>query len=281
MYRRPCLLAALGLGLPTPAAAAGFHLFRLEAQGGFTDQADWSAGVGARFFSDALHARVALGDPATGPLLREAWLESRALGPVIGVVRPELADLVRERRVPWLLPWTAAALGGEAATRRRLVVDVSHHRVLNLAAFADVDSHAAWVGPSVGLGAESTWWVDYAGSGRDPLRASLTAEAGFGGGLTLRDTWYLQAAAVTQVGLFGEHAWEARARGATGLSFERLGAPVGLELGGEVHHGDHNVTAEVRTTTSGRVSVWWQLAPPYQTRIEERVEQATAVRTGF
>lgn len=152
-------MAALLLGLfhaVTTAEAAGFHFGRAEALVGWADGDDWSAGLGARLFSDAHQARITFGDPATGPLVREAWLQSRPLGPVIGVVRP-----------------------------------------------------------------------------------------GF-------------------------------AAGATGVCFERLGLPLGIELAAEVDHGVRNATGELATTPRARLSLWGQLAPPYRTRIEDRVEAATA-----
>lgn len=270
------MVAALLLGLflaVTTAEAAGFHFGRAEALVGWADGDDWSAGLGARLFSDAHQARITFGDPATGPLVREAWLQSRPLGPVIGVVRPGFADIVRPWGRPWLLPWTPVALGGEAATQRRLTADLAHLRVFNLAALGGVDPRIAWAGPAVGVGVHATWW-----SAPDERwwGAGVGGRAGFGGGVTIRDSWYAEGHTLALFDAFGTPAWGLRAAGATGVCFERLGLPLGMELAAEVDHGVRNATGELATTPRARLSLWGQLAPPYRTRIEDRVEAATA-----
>lgn len=269
-------MVALLLGLlhaVTTAQAAGFHFGRAEALVGWADGDDWSVGLGARLFSDAHQARIAFGDPATGPLVREAWLRSRPLGPVIGVVRPDFAEIVRPWRLPWLLPWTPVAIGGEAATRRRFTAELSHLRVLNLAALGGVDPRTAWLGPAVGVGGHVTGW---SAPDRGWWGAGAGGRAGLGGGLTLRDSWYAEGHALARFDAFGTPAWGLRAAGATGVCFERLGLPLGIELAAEVDHGVHNATGALTTTPRARLSVWGQLAPPYRTRIEDRVEAATA-----
>lgn len=272
----PLLLAATLLA--GRAEAAGYHFLRVEGITSTAPGQGVQGGVGASLFSDAARGWITFGAPGeAGPLVREGWLESRALGPVMGVVPPAFAPIVDPYRTPWLLPWTRLRLGGEAVTQRAFAADLSHHRIVNLLGFGATDPRVAWVGPSLGLGAHAAWWTGWRGAPEGVVATGmLTGEAGVGAGVTVRDSFWAQGHAVEHVDLFGEHAHNLRLAGAVGVGLARVGAPVGLEVTGRWDLGTDNAQGELASAWTARASLFWQLAPPYRTRIEERVEARVA-----
>lgn len=279
--RWPALAAvALGLGA-TPAHAAGFHLLKVEAIGGVDGAGERAAGVGLSTWSDLLHAWATFGEPGgEGTVIREAWLESRALGPVLGVVPPAFGDAVTPYAQPALLPWGAFRLGGDASEGKTFEVDVSQSVVLNAPGFFGVDGRRAFAGPALGLGLNGTWWRGWKGGEAPVMTGKLTGEAGLVAGVTARDTWYAQGRGGVSADLFGEHLWQLSAAASTGLYLARVGAPVGIEITGEIAHGEDNRLTTVATTWEARATLYWKLAPPYQTRLEERVEQRLQAARG-
>lgn len=260
--------------LVADAHAAGFHYIKTSAIGATDTAGEVQAGLGVSFVSDALSAWATAGDPRTGPLVRTWRLEGQPLGPVIGYVPPAFRGVVAPVRVPWAVPWTSFRVGGDDLARKDLEVDLATHRVLNVPGAFGVDPRHAYVGPSLGLGLNGTWWDGWRGGDTPVMTGKVTAQGGFGAGVTLRDAWYAQGRVVARLDLFGEHQTSVGAAATTGVSLERLGVPVGVELRGQVERGDDTWTAAPTTSWTGSTSVSWKLAPPFQTRIEERVEQA-------
>lgn len=264
--------------LATVAHAAGYHYVKASASGGVAP-ADASAvipegALGLSLVSDALAGRVTFGDPAHGPLVRAWRVEGEALGPVIGYVPPAFRGVVAPDRVPWALPWTSFRVGGDVDTRRDLELDAAAHTVLNLPGALGVDPRHTYVGPSVGIGINATWWDGWRGGTAPVATGMVTAEAGLTGGVTLRDTWYAQGRAVAHMDLFGRHQVNLGVAAASGISLHRLGVPVGLEVRAELDRGDDNWTLAPRTHWRAWTTVSWMLAPEFQTRIEERIERA-------
>lgn len=260
--------------LVADAAAAGFHYVKASAIGATDVEGGLQGGLGVSFVSDALSAWATAGDPRTGPLVRAWRLEGQPLGPVLGYVPPAFRGVVTPARVPWALPWTSFRVGGDVPAHKDLELDVATHRLLNVPGALGVDPRHAYVGPSLGLGLNGTWWDGWRGGEAPVMTGKVTAEGGFGAGFTLRDAWYAQGRVVAWLDLFGRHQASVGAVAATGVSLERLGVPVGLELRGQVERGDDTWTATPSTTWGASAWVSWKLAPPFQTRIEERVEQA-------
>lgn len=263
------------LALIATASAAGYHFLKAEALYGVRPDTP-QAGVGLSLVSDALAGWVTFGDPADGPLLRTWRLEGQSRGPVIGHVPPAFDPFVATPRVAWLLPWTPLRLGGDAEAGKDFEVDLSAHTLLNVPGFAGVDPRRAYLGPSLGLGVNGTWWDDWRGEGADVATGKLTAEAGFGGGVTLRDTVYAQARALGHVDLFGVHQVNLGVAGTTGVYLDRVGLPLGVELRGELDAGNDNAALTPDTEWAVLTSVYWKLAPEYQTKIEEGVERRQA-----
>lgn len=265
----------MGLAVSQPAAAAGFHFFKVEAIGGVNSAGEAGAGLGFSTFSDLLHLWATVADPALdGPIVREAWLESRTAGPVIGVVPPAFGDLVRPYDNSLLVPWGSFTLGGEAATHTAFTTSWAQHLVLNLPGLAHADPRRLYAGPSVGLGLNGTWWHDWKDLPDNPvMTGKLTGQGGFVAGATLRDTVYAQARATGRLDLFNDHQRELVVMGVTGLSLERVGVPFGVEVTGELDLGNDNVHASDATTWKTHALLYWKLTPPFQTRLEEAVER--------
>lgn len=270
------MLAALAL-LPL-AGAAGFHFLRADLIGGVSGHGAAGAlpegGIGVSAVSDAVAGWITFGDPAEGPLVRAWRLESSWHGPVIGVVPRAFRGLVPPPAVPFAVPWVQAHVGGDAAARKLVEADVSGHYLLNVPGFWNVDPRRVYVGPSAGLGLNGTWWERW----RDEadgyvMTGKVTGEAGLLAGITVRDTWYAQARAVGALDLFGRHQGNVNLAGVTGVFLDRVGVPVGVEVRGDLDHGDDTASIALETRWAVRASVFWKLTPPYQTRIEEDLER--------
>lgn len=270
------MLLALIVSTVSTADAAGYHFLKAEALYGVRPDAP-EAGVGLSLVSDALAAWVTFGDPARdGHLVRTWRLEGQSRGPVIGHVPPAFDPLVAQPRIAWLLPWTPLRVGGDADAGKDLEVDLSAHSLLNVPGFFGVDPRRAYAGPSVGLGVNGTWWDGWRGGDTAVATGKVTAEVGLGGGVTLRDTVYAQARALGHVDLFGVHQVNLGVTATTGVYLDRVGLPVGVELRGELDAGNDNAALTPGTDWAVLTSVYWKLAPEYQTRIEERVERRQA-----
>ena len=259
------------------AHAAGFHFVRAEAIGGVTDGVP-EGGVGVSAFSDATCGWITFGDPANDGALVRAWrLESAWSGPELGVVPRLFRELVEPYAVPFAVPWVQAHLGGDAAAGKHLTADLSGHHLLNVPGFWGVDPRRAYLGPSLGLGLNGTWWRGW----RDVadgvvMTGKVTGEAGLLAGVTVRDTWYAQARAVVHVDLFGLHQSNLGLAAVTGFFLDRAGLPVGLELRGELGRGDDTASTRRETRWAARAALFWKLAPPFQTKLEEAIERRRA-----
>ncbi|MFZ5481484.1 MAG: hypothetical protein ACOZNI_32280 [Myxococcota bacterium] len=257
------------------AVAAGFHFLKAEGIYGVGEGGVPEAGAGVSLMSDSFGAWATFGSPgADGGVLRAWRLEGQPLGPVIGYVPPAFRGMVAQAANPRAIPWMPVRIGGDAAARKDLEIDVGTHWLVNAPGFWEIDPRHAYLGPSVGIGANATWWDGWRGGDAPVMTGKLKAEAGFGGGLTLRDTWYAQGRARAWVDLFGGHQGGVSGAAATGVYLHRVGLPLGLELRGEIERGDDNVLAAPDTSWSLRAAVFWRLAPEYQTRIEEDIERA-------
>ena len=257
------------------ASAAGFHFFKVEAVAATNDVGAVAGGRGFSTFSELVHLWAVAGDPALeGPFVREAWLESRSVGPVIGVVPPTFVDLVRPYGNALLVPWGSFVVGGEAATRTSFTTSWAQHLILNIPGYFQADPRRVYAGPTVGIGLNGTWWRDWKDVPDNPaMTGKLTGQAGLALGGTVRDTWYAQARATGRLDLFGDHQRELVVMGITGVSLDRVGVPFGVEITGELDQGDDNVHAAPATTWKAHGAFYWKLTPPYQTRLEEAVER--------
>lgn len=267
------MMSMLAIFLCTPAWAAGYHFFRAEAVTSVHEGSDPAAGVGLSAFSDATRAWIAFGSPKEGPVVREGWIESAAIGPVIGVVPSAFSDIVDPYRNALVMPWTRIRVGGEAATRRTFSVDATEFGVLNLAAFGGHDPRRAYAGPTVGLGVNATWWRDWRDSaGDNAMTGKITGQGGLVAGVTARDSWYGQTAILGRFDLFGVHQKAASAEIATGVCLLRAGVPLGVELAGQAEVGDDNVQGRIGTDWSATGTLYWRVAPRPRTRIDELVD---------
>lgn len=269
------------LFLVTSALASGYHFLKVEALAGLDDQGRPSGGIGVGTWSDLLHAWATFGDPAAdGWSVRQAWVESRPYGPVIGVVPPAFLDIVDPYQTPWLVPWATVHAGTDIDHGRYAEVYANQLFVLNAPAWAGVDPQIAYVGPAAGLGLQADWWRDW----RDVpdlhvMTGKATGIGGVLGGITVRDTWYAQARALASIDLFGVHQYDLVLAGTTGLFLDRVVAPVGLELSGELGRGNENVHVRTQTRWAAKVALFWKLVPPYRTRLEEEIARKAAART--
>lgn len=262
------------LALLASAYAAGFHYLKAEAIVGVTDEATPEGGVGFSLVSDALSGRITFGAPRAGGHVVRGWsLEGETLGPVIGYVPPTFRGLVPDTSVRALLPWTPFRVGGDAGTGKAFEADLATHALFNVPGLWGVDPRHAYVGPSLGLGLNGTWWDGWRGEDAPVMTGKLTAETALGGGVTVRDTWYAQGRALAHMDLFGTHQGGLGVSGATGVFLDRAGLPLGLEVRGDVTTGNDTVTTGAETDWGVFTSVYWKLSPEYQTRIEEQVER--------
>jgi hypothetical protein len=255
------------LSLLANADAAGFHFLRAEVIGGAAE-ATPEAGVGISALSDILAGWITFGDPAVDGHVVRAWrVQSSYHGPILGVVPPTFRGLVPLYDVPFAIPWVQAHLGGDASTFKAFEADIAGHYLFNVPGLWELDPRRGYLGPSLGIGAEGTVWDGAPASGQ------AKAEAGFLAGITLRDTWYIQARTVGSVSLFGEHYTNLNTAAVTGVFLDRVGLPVGLEVRGELDHGGDTRSRAVETTWAVRAALFWKLVPPFQTRIEEQLER--------
>lgn len=270
-------MLTLLLLLSGPARADGFHFLKVEALGGVDDGGTWEGGVGAGTFSDALHLWGSFGDPAAdGRVLRELWFDSRVQGPTLGVVPEAFLDIVPVYPRPWLFRWAGGRLGTDAHAGKTFEAEVWRYQVLNGLGFTPADPHRAYLGPALGLGLEATWWEGWRGGEAPVMTGKLSGRGGVVAGATARDTVYAQARLVGQVDLFGRHQAGWVVGGSAGVFLQRVGVPVGVELSAEREAGNDNVSAAPDASWEARASVYWKLAPPYQTRLEERVQRGLA-----
>lgn len=262
------------LALLPSAEAAGFHFVRAEVIGGVSDEVP-EGGVGASAISDGLAGWITFGDPRADGALVRAWrVESAWHGPVLGVVPRAFRGLVEPHVVPFAIPWVQGHLGGDAAAGELVAADVSGHYVLNVPGFWQVDARRAYVGPSLGLGLNGTWWDGWRGAEEGVvMTGKVTGEASLLAGVTVRDTWYAQGRAVASLDLFGIHQSNLGVAAVTGVFLDRIGLPIGLELRGELDQGDDNVAAAPGMRWAVRAALFWKLTPPYQTKIEEDLER--------
>lgn len=267
--------------LVASALASGYHFLKVEALAGLDDQARPSGGLGLGTWSDLLHAWASFGDAtADGWSVRQAWVESSPYGPVIGVVPPVFADIVDPYPTPWLVPWSHFRLGTDIDHGRYAEVYGSQLFVLNAPAWAGVDPQIAYVGPAIGLGLQADWWRDWRDNpGLHVMTGKLTGQGGLLAGFTVRDTWYLQARALAALDLFGAHQLDLSVAGTTGVFFDRVVAPVGVELSGELGRGNENVHVRTQTRWAAKVALFWKLVPPYRTRLEEEIERKAEARS--
>ena len=261
--------------LLSSAEAAGFHYVRAEAIGGLGDGEIAEGGVGASLISDIARGWITFGDPARDGHVVRAWrVSSAADGPVLGLVPRDFRGLVRPYDVPFVLPWLHGHVGGDALARKHVEAEVAGHYVLNVPGFWEVDPRRAHLGPTAGLALNGTWWDEWRDEpGPAVMTGKVRGEAGLVGGVTARDTWYAQAHAVASLDLFGIHQVNVGVAGVTGLYLARLGVPLGVEVRGELDRGNDTVTTRPETHWSLRTLLFWKLAPPFQTRIEERIER--------
>lgn len=262
------------------ALASGYHFLKVEGLAGYDDAGRVSGGVGLGTWSDLLGAWLSFGDPgADGWALRQAWVDVGPWGPTIGVVPPAFADIVDPPRLPWLLPWTRARVGSDMDHHRYAQALVQQAWVLNPLAWAGSDPQVAYLGPTAGLGLQADWWRDWREvTDLHVMTGKLSARGGLAGGLTLRDTWYVQASALAGVDLFGIHQVELGLAGVTGFFFDRLGLPLGLELEGRWLAGDDNAAVTWGSSWETRAGLYWKLVPPHRTRLEEEVSRRAAER---
>jgi hypothetical protein len=268
------VLAVLFVTAPS-AEAAGFHFFKVEGLATVASAGDYAGGVGLSPFSDLFHGWVTFGDPAgDGRIVREGWIESRRLGPVLGVVPPDFEDMVPHRANAWIVPWSTWRAGGNADQRRSFELAFAQHAIVNGLAFAGADPRRAFVGPDLGVGLEGTWWRGWKDvDGANVMTGKLTGQAGLAAGVTVRDTWYAQARSTARIDLFGAHQTQWLTAGDMGIFLDRVGVPFGVEVRGELELGDDNVHARDEARWSALAMVYWKLTPPFQTRIEEAVER--------
>ncbi len=250
-------LAALLLG-PGSARAAGYYLFEADARGGVTESGAAEGGIGVSLYSEELDSWVTMGDTSTdgGRRVKEWWLASHRNGPVMGVLPPTMAaagfeEPERSGEEQLWIPFRSWRFGSDYSAGRWLCWDASSHLLLNLGSALRVSHRSLLFGPSVGVGAELTWWEGWRGN-RDQLinTGKITAEAGWIAGVALGDFAYGQARLLAHVDAFGDHQHDLAFTGLVGLTGAERGLPLGLELSWELHRGNDTVD-----TLPGRSSV--------------------------
>ena len=241
----PTLLLAAALAA-APARSAGFHLLKVEGLAGTSEQASVEAGLGVSLYSEELAAWLTLGHPELdqGHHVKEWWVESRYRGPVMGTLPAamEVAGFEEPAREGWanvLVPFRSWRFGADHTTRHWLEWDWGQHVAFNFAGLTDTSHRQLLFGPTLGLGLNLTWWEGWKGDfARITNTGKITAEAGWVAGFTVNDTYYAQARALGHYDAFGVHQVNLNLSGLVGFFLGQAGIPLGLEISGELDHGD-------------------------------------------
>ena len=165
------LLLAIAAFLWSPlcprAEAAGYHLLKLEGIYGTSEQDEVEAGFGAFVVSDQLGFWMTFGDreaggPGRDSAVKEWWLEGSWYGFQLGA--PDLERLgLDEDEIPVptvLFPYGFGRFGADRTQNKLLTVDYSQHLVFSVPGLWGQDARFFHVGPSLGLGVNTTWWDD-------------------------------------------------------------------------------------------------------------------------
>ncbi len=274
--RSPALggLAALLLA-PAAAQGSGYYLFEADLRAGSVEGAQWEGGLGLSLYSDELEALATIGDPdlGGGRRVKEWWLASRRLGPIMGNLPATMraagfAEEIRLGKQQLWIPFRSWSFGSDYTAGQWLEWDASHHLLVNLAALTRINHSSLLFGPTLGAGVNLSWWEGWRGND-DQLIATgkITAEAGWIAGICLADVGYTQARLLGWVDAFGIHQRQLRFVGVLGVSGVELGLPLGLELHWEFERGDDTVDTLPAASHSLMLAATWRLMPP---RGEER-----------
>jgi len=265
------LAAVLGMATvgSSRAQAAGFYLLEADLKAGVSEGPLAEGGLGLSLYSDELAAWVTIGDSAQtgGRRVKEWWLESRSLGPVMGALPPSMqaAGFTEEERVGrenlWI-PFRTWAFGADYTTGRWLQWDYSHHLLCNLASFTRASHRSLLFGPTLGLGVRLDWWEGWRGNDTQLINTGkVTVEGGWIAGVCLGDLSYAQARLLTWLDVFGDHQHQLRFAGVLGLTGIERDVPLGLELQWELERGDDTVDIQPWATHTVMLAATWRMMP--------------------
>jgi hypothetical protein len=284
--QRPRILA-LALGgmlalISRDAVASGYYLLEGDLRAGVVEGVQIEGGLGLSLYSDELEALVTVGDTGLsgGRRVKEWWLASRRLGPVMGNLPPAMraAGFEEEIRVGkqqlWI-PFRSWSFGSDFTTGHWLEWDMSHHLLVNLASLTRINHSSLLFGPTVGAGVNLSWWEGWRGNDEQLINTGkITAEAGWVAGICLGDVGYTQARLLTWIDAFGLHQRQLRFAGVAGFSGVELGFPLGLELQWEIERGDDTVDALPGRTHTVMAGVTWRLMPASATERRDGIMDA-------
>ena len=262
------VFAAAGT-LPHRATASGYYLLEAEARGGVTEDQRAEGGLGLSLYSDELSAWFTLGDSTVdgGRRMKEWWFESRTLGPIMGTLPVSMAaagfdEPARPGTKQLWIPFRSWRFGSDYSTGRWLEWDASGHLLANLGYLTRVSHRSLMFGPTLGVGANLTWWEGWRGNDTMLINTGkITAEAGWLAGLSLADAAYFQARATGWVDAFGLHQRQLRVAGVLGFQGASLGVPLGLELQWTWERGDDTVDLQPATSSTVMLAATWRLMP--------------------
>jgi hypothetical protein len=232
------------------------------------------AGFETSVFSDALVYWMTFGDPSLdGHRVKEAWLESHHYGPQLGKA-PLTTEDATHNLPPWLQGIGWFRLGADHTARKSFEIDASRHFMLTIPGFWDVPSERIHFGPTVGLGWNLTWWENWKDrTDKIVNTGKITAEIGWVLGAFGWDTVFVQGRATYHYDLFGIHQTQLKVAAITGLYLDRLDIPLGLEIEGELDHGNDTVTTELLEWWAARVALVYHVLPkPRDPSVEEMLE---------
>ena len=261
-----------GLLSTGPAKASGYYLLEADLRAGVTEGPEAEGGLGLSLYSDELAAWVTIGDASAtgGRRIKEWWLDSRTLGPVMGSLPAAMEaagfdEPVRVGKENLWIPFRSWSFGADYTTGRWLEWDASHHVLINLATLTRVSHRSLLFGPTVGVGANLSWWEGWRGNDTRLINTGkITAEAGWIAGVCLGDISYAQARLLTWVDAFGLHQRQLRFAGVIGFSTIERGFPLGLELQWELERGDDTVDLQPHAATTIMLAATWRLMPSSQ-----------------
>ena len=276
---RPILACALWTGALAPggARASGYYLLEADLRAGVAEGPTAEGGLGLSLYSDELAAWVTVGDDSVsgGRRVKEWWIESRVLGPVMGTLPPSMAaagfdEPTRVGKANLWIPFRSWSFGADYTTGRWLEWDASHHLLLNLTALTRFSHRRLLFGPTVGIGANLTWWEGWRGDDSRLINTGkISAEAGWVAGFCLGDVSYAQARLLTWVDAFGLHQHQLRFAGVLGVTGIERGVPLGIELQWELERGDDTVDALPGASSTVSLAATWRLMPS-NTRVDPK-----------
>jgi hypothetical protein len=255
--------------VPRHARASGYYMLEGDLRGGVTESGALETGAGVSLYSDELQAWVSLGEPAIdgGRRIKEWWLDSLALGPTMGTLPSsmQLAGFEEPDRVGrqalWI-PFRSWRFGSDYTTGRWLEWDASAHVLINTAVLTRRSPRSILFGPSVGVGANLTWWEGWRGNDSRLINTGkLTAEAGWIAGICFGDVAWTQARLLAWVDAFGLHQHQLRLQGQLGVTGVELGLPLGLELSWIMERGDDTVDLLPEQTSTVMLGLSYRVMP--------------------